>query len=185
MDIKFYLKKDKIDKQGDCPIRVSISSKNVRLMTTTGFKINPQYWDNNRQQVKKNTLNGNSMPANLINSGLDKIRYHFGRLDDVAVSYSKDDLKKEFCLCQGRTEKEQRQDRKKQSIGQLLLSFVTESSRRNGWSESTIKKFKTLGLHLESYYPGAKLSDINLEFISGLQLYYINKGHLNSTITKL
>ena len=51
MAVRFYLDK-RADKNGDNPIRVSISINGDRFVTSTGFSIAHDKWDIKKQRVK-------------------------------------------------------------------------------------------------------------------------------------
>lgn len=186
MDVRFYLNGAAMDKNGDYSIRVSIVSKGVRLMTSTGYKISTNLWNKGLQRVKKGAVNAKGMPANIINAGLDAIRARFGRLDDVSQSFTIEDLREELFSCinkrrRGGTEESEKEDI---PISDAIKRFVVDAGQRNGWTASTVQKFNTLVGHLNTYSPGLKLKDLNRDCISDLVLYYTKKGLTNSTINK-
>ena len=76
MAVNFYLDK-RADKHGDCPIRVSISIFGARFISSTGYKVAPTKWDQNKQQVKKGSTAGAGVTYSTINAALAKIAEHF------------------------------------------------------------------------------------------------------------
>lgn len=76
MAVNFYLDK-RADKHGDCPIRVSISILGARFASSTGYKVAPTKWDQNKQQVRKGSTAGAGVVYSTINAALSKISEHF------------------------------------------------------------------------------------------------------------
>ncbi|MCM1168530.1 MAG: site-specific integrase [Bacteroides sp.] len=184
MDINFYLTTT-ADKQGDCGIRVSVATQGVRLLTSTGYKINPKMWEKPVQRVRRGAVNAKGMPSNIINAGLDNIRAHFGRLDDISRSFTLEELRQEFLSCTGKKGRKAKETEKDGiTVSDAIKRFVVDSGNRNGWTMSTVQKFNTLSGHLARYSPGLKLKDLDRDCISGLVLYYLNKNFTNSTIAK-
>lgn len=185
MDVRFYLNEAVMSKNGDCSIRVSIVTKGVRLMTSTGYKVSSGLWNKDLQRVKKGTVNAKGMPANIINAGLDAIRARFGRLDDVSRSFTMEELRQELFSCLNKKQKKTKEQEKEDiAVSDAINRFIVDAGRRNGWTEGTIKTFRTLSGHLNKYSPGLKLKDLNRDCISDLVLYYTGKGFTNSTIVK-
>ncbi len=149
MDINFYLVPVS-DKNGDCAIRVSVATHGSRLLTSTGYKINPKMWDKAVQRVRRGAVNAKGMPSNIINAGLDSIRTHFGRLDDVSRSFAKEDLRREFLECMGKKPRKGAVEKKDElPVADIIRRFVVDAGSRNGWTLGTVRKFGTLGNHLE------------------------------------
>ena len=184
MDVRFYLNEAVKDKNGDSPIRVSIVTKGVRLMTSTGYKVSSGSWNKDLQRVKRGVVNAKGMPANIINAGIDAIRAQFGRLDDVERSFTIDELRKELFSCINRRQKKTKEDTEDITVSDTIKRFIVDAGQRNGWTRATVQKFNTLSSHLNTFSPGLKLKDLNRDCISDLVLYYTNKGLTNSTIAK-
>ena len=76
MAVNFYLEK-RADKKGDNPIRVSIAIQGQRLVTSTGYSIAPNKWDNIKQEVKRGCSNGKGITYTVINTHLRRIDSFF------------------------------------------------------------------------------------------------------------
>lgn len=72
MVVNYYLD-NRTGKSGDAPIRVSIYICGVRMLTSTGYSINPQKWDSKKQRVKQGCSNSRGITYNIINSHLASI----------------------------------------------------------------------------------------------------------------
>lgn len=81
MAVKFYLDK-RLSKQGEAPIRCSVMIQGQRLLTTTGYSIEPDCWDNDAQKVLlttagKSVVNTRGVKAKVINAYLKRIDSFF------------------------------------------------------------------------------------------------------------
>ena len=65
MAVNFYLDK-RPNKNGDYPIRVSISINGNRYVTSTGFSANAEKWNNGK--VKNGTTNAKGETSKTINA---------------------------------------------------------------------------------------------------------------------
>ena len=101
MAIRFYLS-NRPDKKGDSSIRVSISIKGTRLLSTAGYSIAHEKWNAAKQKVKSNSCNSRGVPSNIINSRLKRITAHFIEYEyNISQRPSADDLKKELASITG------------------------------------------------------------------------------------
>ena len=190
MDVRFYIDA-KPDKTGDCPILLSLASCGARWRTTTGYKITADKWDKDKQRVKRGASNAGGMQYNIINAGLDKIRAHFGAIDDTGKRFTKDDIAEIYDEFKGSKRREKRKAKETNTsdvvttFKQAMLRFTTEQGRLNGWGEATRKKFKTLENHVESYKPNLKMCDINEKVLNGFVVYLLNNKFNNNYVRKL
>lgn len=79
--MNFYIDK-RVDRRGDAAIRVSVSVRGVRVMTSTGEKVAPQKWDRKRQEVKRGAVNGRGVAYSTINRRLTAARAHLMACED-------------------------------------------------------------------------------------------------------
>lgn len=188
MDIRFYIS-PQLGKSGESPILVSLSTNGVRVKTSTGYKINPSNWDAKNQRVKRGTQNQAGQQYNIINAALDNTRAHFGAMDDVVRKFTKEELAEEYRLFRGlRPSRKESADQGVSGIHTvqgMLIKFMTEQGRLNGWSDGTYKKFKTLGNHLNAYKRDMMAEDIDDDMLNGFVGYLIKKGFNNNYIKKL
>ena len=79
MAVSFSIEK-RTNKQGETPIRCSISIQGHRLQTTTKISVNPEFWDPDTQRVISSTsagkivMNSKQMSAKQINAELKMVR---------------------------------------------------------------------------------------------------------------
>ena len=153
MAVNYYLSPVS-DKKGENPIRVSISIKGTRLISTAGYNVSPSRWDNENQCVKPKTTNSKGETDKDINNRLKRIAGEFtiyetkidhkpttGELGDVLA-----DLK-------GSTRKRTRKD-KPEEVKLTVLDyfdlFVRSESRANQWEEGTCKNLSAFRKHLQN-----------------------------------
>lgn len=191
MDVRFYIS-SQAGKSGESQIIVSLSTNGVRVKTSTGYKIDPKNWDAKSQRVKRGTQNQAGLQYNVVNAALDRTRAHFGAMDDVSRRFTKDELAEEYRAFRGISQKQERGEGEKgadaaggHSVRSLLIKFTAEQGGLNGWSESTFKKFKTLGNHLETYRRDMRAEDINEDALNGFVAYLLRQGFNNNYIKKL
>lgn len=182
MDINFYTTQP-ADKNGDCTIRVSVASNGHRVQTSTGYKISLKLWDKIVQRVKRGASNAQGMPYNIINAGLDQIKATLGRIDDISNPLTKEELRHNLATCLGRCCSKE-SPKHQITVSDLITCFIVDAAPRNGWTDSTTKKFKALRNHIERFSPGLKINDFDKAHISEFVLYFINLGFLNNTIQK-
>lgn len=105
MAVNFYLD-NRTDRKGDAPIRMSVTIRGARYLTSTGYKMAPAKWDNTRQQVRRGCSNSAGVTYSVINSVLARIVEHFTAYENECISGgirpNLDDLKNEFAGCLGR-----------------------------------------------------------------------------------
>ena len=85
MAVKFYLDK-RLSKQGEAPIRCSVMIQGQRHLTTTGYSIVPDCWDNDAQKVLlnhagKSVVNYKGVKTKVINAYLKRIDSYASALE--------------------------------------------------------------------------------------------------------
>jgi len=70
MILNYYLK-DYENKFGERPIRISVTINKTRLMTTVGYSVHPDIWDDKKQRVKPHRQNSQMQTSSEINEVLD------------------------------------------------------------------------------------------------------------------
>lgn len=166
MAVNFYIEK-RLNKQGEAAVRCSISIQGQRLTTTTGFSIKPDFWDNTTQRVLtsadgKSIYNKKGVSAKMLNAHLKKIDAYFSEMENTLwsthekVGNLKAIYKEEFGKDKSAT------DKKDENSGffAILDKFSEESAVQNDWSESSVKKFKTLKNHLKDFNPKLTFEDL-------------------------
>lgn len=177
--VKFYLS-PRPDKRGECPIRVSISIRGTRLISTAGYSIAPEKWkqpDKYSKElacVKKGHNNADGIAYNIINARLKKIDSHFAdyeiKLDHKPTI---EELADQLAAIKGKTRKGATSDIAPGESPVLVAfdSFLIEEGRANQWTEGTMQCWRAFRSHLEKQQ-FANLSDINETGIAAFVDYF-------------
>lgn len=191
MAVKFYLF-PRPDKRGECPIRVSISIRGTRLISTAGFSIAPGKWNQPDKyskelaSVKKGHNNADGVASNIINARLKKIDSHFASYE-IGLDHkpSIEELADQLAAIKGKTRKGA--DTETSGLSPVLVAFdefIKEESRNNQWTDGTMQCWHAFRGHLEKQ-EFARFTDINeagmARFIDYLRL---QKGMGENTVQK-
>lgn len=153
MAVNFYLF-PRPDKNGEHPIRVSISIKGVRLISTAGYNIGADKWDSNNQCVKRGFSNAKGVTYNFINARLKKIDSVFSDLENAATRKPTiDELAVTLAGIKGvaaRTKQAAASIKEPATILEYFEQFVREESRQNQWTFGTMQCWDAFRKHLKA-----------------------------------
>lgn len=190
MATNFYLD-NRTDKKGDAPIRMSITVRGARYLTSTGYKITPAKWDGAKQQARKGTTNAAGMTWAVINSALARISEHFAQYESDCISGDRhpdtEALKMEFARNFGRTRNLPTEEAAAPSLGffDYFDMFTKEMGELNTWTIGTYQKFNALKSHLNGYKSTLTFADLNEKGLTGFIAYLRDKKEMkNTTIGK-
>lgn len=161
MAVNFYLEK-RTDKKGEAPIRVSIMIKGSRLVTSTGLKISPAKWNEEKQRAKKGSYTETGMTWAEMNRIQDKITEHFNGIENEAITngtkITPEYLKREFSkVFRHKPEKEpgpgikEQPEEKVSDFWDYYHRFTKERGQSNQWTKATHQKFNALEKHLQDW----------------------------------
>ena len=165
MALQFYLITH-ARKNGEHAIRVSVHIANTRLQTTIGITVNPDFWLDGKQKVKKGTINSKGMQFNEINDKLASIVKAFSAFENdnngepTTLQALKDILHDSLY---GRTGKPMR---KKYGFYETFDTLVAKARVECQWSLSTIKKYNTFRNHLQSFAPKTRFAEWDKDMIN-------------------
>ena len=186
MATNFYLE-SRTDKQGNAPIRVSVSIRGARFITSTGFKIAPTKWDADKQQVKRGCSNSQGVTYSTINTQLLRISEHFAAFENKCLiegrEIDKEALHEEYADNFGKASTQQQPAQK--TFFELMDLFLDEMGTKNNWTIAVPKKFRTLKNHLEVWKPQLTFESLNENGLQELTAYFRDTlGMRNTTIAK-
>ena len=151
MAVNFYLDK-RTDKHGDCPIRVSISIFGARFISSTGYKVAPTKWDQNKQQVKKGSTAGAGVTYSTINAALAKLSEHFSAYEHQCmldkIKPTSAEIRKELLEHFAR---KKATGEKQALIFDYFELYYSEVPRQNQWSLSTCKSFHKMVNYIDEF----------------------------------
>lgn len=175
LSVLFFLKRNRVNKNGKCPVRCRITFLKNRKEFSSGIFINPDYWDSGKQkalpQNKENTILNKklSLISHQINEAflmLQILPNEFD-VDDIYKKYKGEDSKEEITILGAY---DLHNEKTKKLIGidfnQLSWSRYVESRRK-------------VALFITKFYKrkDVKLKDLDLKFIQDLEYFF--KTELN------
>ena len=158
--VKFYIS-SRPDKQGECPIRVSISIRGIRLISTAGYNVDPKMWSKNEQRVRKWYINSKAVPFNVINARLKEIDAFFTNYElGLRQKPDIDALISKLARIKGK-EPRKTKARTGSTVLDLFDKFVKEENSVRQWTDGTMLNWKTFRMHLLQFGRDARISDFD------------------------
>lgn len=153
MAVKFYLSPVP-DKKGENPIRVTVSIKGTRLVSTAGFNVSPSRWDNENHCVKPKTINSKGETDKDINNRLKRIKGEFDIFETkVKHKPTPEELGDILADLKGSTRKRTRRE-KPEEVKLTVLDyfdlFVRTESKANQWEDGTLQCWAAFRKHLKN-----------------------------------
>lgn len=173
--VLFFLKRNRINKMGKCPIRCRITFLKIRKEFSTGIFINPEYWNGRKQKAfpnnEENKILNNKL--SLVHQQIDKaflflqISSEDFDVDDIYRKYKGEDVKTEITILGA-------YDLHNEKTKKLIGVDFNELS----WSRYVESRRKVAGFITKFYKKkDVKLKDLDLKFIKDLEYYF--KTELN------
>ncbi len=183
MATNFYLEK-RLNKQGEAPIRCAISIRGERYITTVGHSVKPEQWNNEKQEVKKASVNSKGIGAKVINAHLKAIDSYFSDYENK-LALSNDEagnIQEVFAAKFGRRSPI---SKKRDGFFDYFDKFTEERGTGNNWTKATFDKFSALRNHIEDFNPDIKFEDLDENGLNKFIEYLRNSLNMrNSTIGK-
>ena len=170
MAVQFYLFPRAL-KTGEKPISMSAHIANTRIQTTIGISINPDYWMDSKQKVKKGAVNSKGLKFNEINDKLDVIAKAFTsfELTNNGMPTTREALK---ALLHNALYGEAGKQKKEQHDFYDVLDQLIKTARvERKWSEGTLKKHMTFRKHIETFAPKTCFSEWDADKLSEFVAY--------------
>ena len=205
MKVQYMLYKT-TNKAGEKPIRVSISMRGERYITTVGYSIKEEKWDKAKQQVKQGVTNAAGADWRTINSRLTDITTHFTDYDlRTTEKPTIDDLKAEFekavnrnkakvagaalgqseeqieAAAQAAEEKEPETEEKVTPAVIYVEKFIKEECSIKEWSMETYKMVRSFKHHLEKFNKKVGLDFFDRKGLDKFLVYLRAKAKLEES----
>ena len=205
MKVQFMLYKT-TNKAGEKPIRVSISMRGVRYITTVGYTILEDKWDKSRQQVKQGITNAAGADWRTINSRLNDIRTHFSDYELCTTEKpTLEDLKAEFekavnknktkvagaaagqsedqiqAAVEAAAQKEPEVEQKGTPAVVYIEQFIKEESSVKEWSLETYKMVRSFKHHIEKFNKKVTLDFFDRKGLDKYLIYLRAKAKLEES----
>ena len=170
LSVLFLLKRNRINKKGNCPIRCRITFLKSRKEFSTGIFINPELCDSGKQKAlspdKENTILNNKL--SLIRQQIDKaflmlqILPNEFDVDDIFRKYKGEDSKEEITILGA-------YDLHNEKTKKLIGIDFNELS----WSRYVESRRKVV-LFITKFYKrkDVRLKDLDLKFIQDLEYFF-------------
>ena len=152
-------KKDGIPVTKNVPIRMRVIFASQRIEFTTGYRIDVEKWDTDKQRVRNGCTNKLKQSASEINAELlrqyTEIQNVFKEFEVQDVIPTPAQIKEAFNLKTKGEKKENHEEKQKVELDfmKVFNEFVAECSKQNDWSSSTLKKFATVKKHIYTFDP--------------------------------
>ena len=153
-------KKDGVLITENVPIRMRVNFASKRIEFTTGYRIDANKWDTDKQRVKNGCSNKLKQSASEINTSLleyyTEIQSIFKRFEVEDVMPTPEQIKKAFNALHKPVSEEPKP--KKEALPcdffQVFDGFVEDCGRQNNWTDSTFEKFAAVKNHLTNFREG-------------------------------
>ena len=176
MAVKFYLDKRPNKTTGEVHIRVSISVKGSRIISTVGHTIKPETWNSKNQRVLTTfkTVNEKGATPKIVNGRLKAIKAHFDEMDVRATAKPTIvDLKNELSSVTGTSRSAVKKEKEK-SVLERFDEFIFEEAAANQWTDGTLQCWHAFRSHLQAQGNNLKFSFFNEDGINKL-IEYLRK----------
>ncbi|MBK5722628.1 site-specific integrase [Dysgonomonas sp. Marseille-P4677] len=176
-------KKDGVPIVENVPVRMRVIYMSKRIEFTTGYRIDVDKWDADKQRVKNGCTNKLKQSASDINSKLNKyetqIHDIFKEYELKEIMPTPDQIKEAF----NNKQKEREVEKQKFPFYKMFDEFVKERGAKNDWTVSTYEKFSSVKNHLLSFDKGVEFNDWDESKLTEYVNFLRNKkGMRNSTI---
>ena len=159
-------KKDGIPVTKNVPIRMRVIFASQRIEFTTGYRIDVEKWDTDKQRVRNGCTNKLKQSASEINAELlrqyTEIQNVFKEFEVQDVIPTPAQIKEAFNLKTKGEKKENHEEKQKVELDfmKVFNEFVAECSKQNDWSSSTLKKFATVKKHIYTFDPNTTFDSL-------------------------
>jgi integrase len=171
MAVRFYLDK-RADKQGDHPIRASISIGGDRFITSSGYSIAKEKWNTSSQQVKKGCSNAKGETYSTINAQLKNIDAYFDNLEDDFKRRKIETVNiREHWAEKFGKRKIKKNEKGTQGFFDYLKEYTNAQSLQKGWSNSMHEKYQALANHIKAWNPKVTFEDFTEEGLTSFMTY--------------
>jgi len=185
MSVQFYLT-SQMNRQGECPIRVSVHIMGKRFATSVGYSVSPQHWidairDNpgayhrNSMWVLPGTENSKRIPAETVNETLAEV---VAFLEIYALRCKNKPTVKELRSKVREAIGREEESRPNLSMNQWIDKFILEQSVKSGWVYATVLQLRSFQKHIGQFGKAHDLEYFDEDGISAFIKYLREKAHL-------
>jgi site-specific recombinase XerD len=166
-----------IVKTTNMPIRMAISYKGQRVILSTGFSVDNDFWNIETQRVKDKFVNKKGEAADKINSYLNKMSGYvhnvFTPFELSKTTPTPKEVTEAFKALKGKEDG----TAQKQTLWDVFDTFTNKQGIKNNWTEATQTKFKTIKNHLQGFDPKLTFQAINEDKLQDFIAYLQDDKH--------
>lgn len=199
MGVNFSLEK-RTNKEGEAPIRVSITIAGVRVLTSTGYSINPEKWDDGREVVGEGKGKGKIVRRQWVATGEEKkkdCKIIIKHLNSIVAEFDEfesicqrdkltvtPELINQYVNTKPGKKKEAAPVEAKTFLD-VFDTFIKESGSDNNWSIATHKKLAVVRNHLAEFSEELSFDKFTDKGMAAYLTFLREKKRMrNSTVTK-
>lgn len=171
MPVKFYLDA-RANKQNECPIRLSVSVKGARLLSTTGFSVKPEIWDERHMRVKPHQTNSKKLTSAQINRELAGIENALLEFETSCKTRPTNDQL--IAVIKERKAVPDSEETKQITALECFDTFCKDQSLANQWTAGTLECWSAFRKHLSNNFGKATFDKFDDDGITGFIHYLRN-----------
>ena len=169
-------KKDGVLIVENVPIRMRVNFASKRIEFTTGYRIDAEKWDTDKQRVRNGCTNKLKQSASEINASLlgyyTEVQEIFKKFEVEEIMPTPEQIKKAFNALHKPIEEVKPRKSTPNAFYKVFDEFVRDCGRQNDWTDSTYEKFAAVKNHL-------------MNFRDGLTFDFFDEKGLNDYVTYL
>ena len=188
---KFIIRKNRVNAKGKTTIYLQYVHRSVPKLISTGIKVEPRYWNEQKGKVRSSHPNFNALTATISKTETKVNRIlHEALMKEIepTLEYLKDKMNEKKIQDNRPTKKvRKRTPKPKVNLYKALEEFIeiSKSTKVKG----TVARYKVLLNHIKNFEKERKFKisfdTINYNFFEGFQNYFINDlDNTNNTFGK-
>ena len=182
-------KKDGVLIVENVPIRMRVNFASKRIEFTTGYRIDAEKWDTDKQRVRNGCTNKLKQSASEINASLlgyyTEVQEIFKKFEVEEIMTTPEQIKKAFNALHKPIEEVKQRKSTPNAFYKVFDEFVRDCGRQNDWTDSTYEKFAAVKNHLMNFRDGLTFDFFDEKGLNDYVTYLRDvKEMRNSTIGK-
>ena len=182
-------KKDGVLIVENVPIRMRVNFASKRIEFTTGYRIDAEKWDTDKQRVRNGCTNKLKQSASEINASLlgyyTEVQEIFKKFEVEEIMPTPEQIKEAFNALHKPIEEVKQRKSTPNAFYKVFDEFVRDCGRQNDWTDSTYEKFAAVKNHLMNFRDGLTFDFFDEKGLNDYVTYLRDvKEMRNSTIGK-
>ena len=182
-------KKDGVLIVENVPIRMRVNFASKRIEFTTGYRIDAEKWDTDKQRVRNGCTNKLKQSASEINASLlgyyTEVQEIFKKFEVEEIMPTPEQIKEAFNALHKPIEEVKPRKSTPNAFYKVFDEFVRDCGRQNDWTDSTYEKFAAVKNHLMNFRDGLTFDFFDEKGLNDYVIYLRDvKEMRNSTIGK-